>query len=97
MLERLKTGRDLSSLDLKFLRDGNKATTARDFYLERKAGGDTDAAKRARETIDEEAKQAWFYPEFRRRMAEGELAELVLLDLLQGLLRGRPVRAARNA
>ncbi|MBP9891846.1 MAG: FtsX-like permease family protein [Planctomycetes bacterium] len=70
MLERLKTGRDLSSLDLKFLRDGNKATTARDFYLERKAGGDTDAAKRARETIDEEAKQAWFYPEFRRRMAE---------------------------
>lgn len=70
VLERLKTGRDLSALELKYLRDGDKATTAKDFYLSRKAGGNTEAAKKARDAIDEEAKQAWFYPEFRRRMAD---------------------------
>lgn len=70
LVERLKTGRELTPLDLKHLRDGDKPTTAREFYLSRKAGGNTEAAQRARDAIDEEAKQAWFYPEFRARMAE---------------------------
>ncbi len=70
VVEHLKSGKDLTSPELKTLRDGNTPTTAKDFYLNRKAGGGTDAAKKAREAIDEEAKQAWFYPEFRHRMKE---------------------------
>jgi len=70
VVARLRSGRDLSTTDLKCLRDGGKITTARDFFLDRKLPADTEAAKKAREAMDEEARSHWFYPEFRRRMQE---------------------------
>lgn len=70
LLERLRSGRGITTGDLRFLRDGPDPTMASRFYLVRKIPGTTEAAQKARDALDEEARQRWFYPEFRRRMQE---------------------------
>ncbi|MCC6464616.1 MAG: hypothetical protein IT463_04670 [Planctomycetes bacterium] len=60
-LERLKTGRGLSDFDRECLRDGEKVTSPREFYLARVA---------APQVEEEDARRGWYFPQFRERLAE---------------------------